>query len=414
MRITTPAPDARVDLDGIDLYDPLLYSQGDPHLVWQTLRARAPVFWNAGPAPGFWAVTRHQDVREVLRDHDTFTSEQGTVLWTLGIGDPAAGKMMAVTDPPRQRQLREAVGRPVAVHAVREHTGWLRELVRGIVEPAWDGGQWDAAAAFSRLPVATVLTLMRLPQEDVEPLLRWTYASAAPTDPNYQTGSMRWTLMRAHHQIMDYFRYWLRRRRLAPGNDLLSHLLTARAGDAPLTDDEIILNCYSLLLGGAVTTSQAITATLLALAEQGGGAGTWPAGTPADSAVEEALRWASPTTHFMRYARRDVQLHGVRIRAGDAVTAWIGSANRDDSVFAQPYRFDPARTDNHHLAFGGGAHYCIGHGLARLTLRVVVEEFFAKLERFELAGPPVHLVSNVAAGVVSAPIRVVRSSSASR
>jgi cytochrome P450 len=215
---------------------------------------------------------------------------------------------------------------------------------------------------------------------------------------------MRGTLLYAHHQIVDYFTHAVRERRTALGGDLLSHLMTMEVAQRRLTEEEVVVNCYSLLLGAAVTTSQAITATLIALSEQGGGEGRWLQDAPTSHAIEEALRWSSPTMHFMRYAVRDVELDGVRIPAGDAVVAWIASANRDEKVFADPYEFRPTRAPNKHIAFGSGAHRCIGHPLARLTLRIVFEEFFAKLERFELAGPPVHLVSNAAAGVVSAPM----------
>jgi cytochrome P450 len=407
MRITAPEKGARVALDRVDLYDAELYATGDAHLVWQTLRADCPVFWNANPAPGFWAVTRYQDVRRVLRDHEAFTSERGIVLWSLGVPDPAAGKMVAVTDPPRHQRLREPLGRPLTRHAVGDHAGWLRGLVRETVAPAWDCDVWDVAAAFARLPVASVVRLMDFPRDDVELLLQWTYAAVAPLDPHYRTGSMESTLLRSHHEVMNYFRRRVRERRTALGSDLLSHLLSVDVGGRPMTEEEVIVNCYNVFLGAAVTTSQAIVSALIAVAEQGGGGeGRWPADAPVSTAVEEALRWSSPTMNFLRHAKQDVELHGVTIREGDAVLASIASANRDERVFDRPYVFDPTRTPNPHLAFGGGAHYCVGQSLARLTLQVVFEEFFAALECFELAEPPVHLVSNLAAGVVSASIRM--------
>lgn len=407
MRITTPPSDARVDLNSIDLFDATLYTSGDAHLAWQTLRAEAPVFWNPRPSgPGFWAVTRRDDVRRVLRDHELFTSERGTVLWMLGIPDPAAGKMMAVTDPPRHKQIREPLSRPLAQQAMPSYTDGIRRVVHQIVEPAWDSQVWDAAGAFARLPVATIAMLMGLPGEDVERLLQWTYASIAPLDPHFSRGPMAATLLWAHHEIMDYFAHRVRERRAEPAPDLLSHLLSIEVRGRRLADDEVIVNCYSLLLGAAVTTSQAITASLIGLAEQGGGTGRWSPDTDVAGAVEEALRWSSPTMHFMRYAARDLVLRNVKINAGDAVTAWIASANRDELIFDRPYLFDPTRTPNRHVAFGNGPHRCVGQNLARLTLRVVFEDFFAKLDSFELAAPPVHLVSNAAAGIVSAPVRL--------
>ena len=408
MRITAPAPDDRVGLDGIDLADADLYARGDPHLVWQTLRAQCPVYWNPRPfGSGFWAVTRHSTVRRVLRDYETFTSERGTVLWMLGIPDPAARKMMAVTDPPRHTEIREQVGRPFAPHLMSGNDAWVRALVRRTIAPAWDDAEWDVAAGFARLPVASVVAMMALPDEDVEHLLRWTYASIAPMDPHYATGPVAATLMQAHHEIVEYFTGAIRGRRAALGDDLLSHLMTMEVAGRRLTEEEVVVNCYSLLLGASVTTSQAIVAPLVSLAELHGGTGRWPADAPISTAVEEALRWSSPTMHFMRYAVRDVRLDGTLVRAGDAVVAWIASANRDESVFTEPYAFQPRRAPNRHITFGSGVHRCVGHPLARLTLRIVAEEFLAKLDRFELSGPVVHLRSNAAAGVVSAPMRCV-------
>jgi cytochrome P450 len=407
MKITTPAADARTDLGGIDLFDAALYTSGDAHLAWQTLRAQAPVFWNPRPdGSGFWAVTRRADVRRVLRDHEVFTSERGTVLWMLGIPDPASGKMMAVTDPPRHKNIRRPLSQPLAQQAMPGYAADIRRLARQMVAPAWDCAVWDAAAAFARLPVASIAMLMGLPSEDIERLLQWTYACIAPWDPHFGKGHMGATLVWAHHEIMDYFAHRVRERRAEPAPDLLGHLISIEVGGRRLTDGEVIVNCYSLLLGAAVTTSQAITATLIGLAGQCGGVGRWDAGTDVANAVEEALRWSSPTMHFMRYALRDIVLHDVKIREGDAVTAWIASANRDESVFPDPYIFSPQRVPNRHIAFGSGPHRCVGQNFARLTLRIVFEEFFSKLDTFELAAPPVHLLSNAAAGVVSAPMRL--------
>jgi cytochrome P450 len=174
-----------------------------------------------------------------------------------------------------------------------------------------------------------------------------------------------------------------------------------------LTDDELVLNCLSLLLGAVVTTSQVISATFMGLAEQHGGEGHWSLATPVQPAVEEALRWSSPVTHFMRRARRDTTIYGEIIQAGEAVIAWIGSANRDETVFERPHEIDLGRAHNRHVAFGVGPHRCLGTHLARLMLRESFTELIASIESFELAGPPSHLVSNEIAGMVSLPLKVI-------
>ncbi len=173
--------------------------------------------------------------------------------------------------------------------------------------------------------------------------MRLAFATLAPLDPLYQTGSERETMVRAHYQIMQYFAGCFAERRGRPTSDLLSHILSVRVDGRPLAEKELLFNGLSLIVGAVVTTSQVISATLIALMEQGGGEGRWPGDAAADTFIEEALRWSSPVTHFMRRARKDVELEGRVIRAGDPVTAWIASGNRDKTIFDQPYVFDASR-----------------------------------------------------------------------
>jgi len=409
MIIAEPDPAAPVDVEGIDLLDTALYTRGDPHSVWQALRAQHPVFWSVPPGTGgigFWSVTRYSDVRMVLRDHEAFTSEKGTVLSLLGTDDPAGGSMMAVTDPPRHSLMRGAIGKPLSARAVPDYASWIRELVVELIEPARHGDVFDAARIFARLPVEIIVRLMDLPRDDIDMLLRWAYGCVAPSDPHYLSGNGDETEMYAHHGLIGYFDEAISDRRRALSNDLLSHILTMDFDGGRMPEEDVIANCYSLLLGGAITTSQVIGATLLGLVEQNDGEGRWEPGIPEAAAVEEALRWSSPAVHFMRYATRDVVLHDVRIREGDAVAAWLPSANRDESVFDRPYRLDLRRSPSGHVTFGSGIHRCVGQPLAKLTLRIVFDEFFTHLGAFGLAGPPVHLVSNAVAGLVSLPLRI--------
>jgi cytochrome P450 len=407
MRISRPPADARVRLDEIDLADVGLYTDGDAHLAWQTLRAQCPVFWQPRQSgEGFWAVTRQADVRRVLAEHETFTSERGTAIAMLDAPDPSAGLMMQATDPPRHRQFRQQVGKDFSAYALMGLTGQVRSFARAALEPAVDGRPWDVAEAFARLPMAVAAVMMGLPEKDVDPLLHLAYASLAPHDPRYRSGPEKATSTFAHYDIIRYFGEHVARRRESPSGDLISHLLSVEVDGRLLTEEAVLLNCLSLLLGAVVTTSHAISATIIALAEQNGGEGRWPDAMPVRAAVEEALRWSSPVTHFMRRARRDVEMHGTMIRAGDAVTAWIASANRDEDVFERPYALDFRRSPNRHVTFGVGSHRCLGSNLARLMLQHSFELLVSGIECFEIAGTPCHLASNEIAGVVSLPLRV--------
>ena len=402
MRIARPSPESRIALDEINLADPDLYTKEDAHLVWQTMRAECPVFWQRRDGgSGFWAVTRRSEVHRVLSDYQTFSSEGGTAIAMLDAPDPAAGIMMHSSDPPRHRAFRDQLGKPFSPRAVPPYSDFVRAFVRKAIEPARDGDVWDVAASFVRLPMAVGAMMMGLPEEDVDPLLRLAYASLAPADPQYKA-----TAATAHYEIIGYFTNCISSRRRSPSDDLISYLIEAEIAGSRMTDAELLSNCLSVLLGAVVTTSHVINATMIALTELRDGAGCWPDSMASQSAVEEALRWSSPVLHFMRRARRDTELCGQKIAAGDAVTAWIASANRDESTFERPYDLDFSRVPNKHVAFGAGPHTCVGSHLARLMLRISFEELSASIEAFELAAAPVHLVSSEIAGVVSLPLRI--------
>ncbi len=408
MRITSPAEGAWTAIDSINLADNDLYTQGNAHLAWKTLRAECPVYWQARRnGEGFWAVTRRADVCRVLGEHETFTSEGGTAISMLDAPDPAAGIMMQASDPPRHQQFREQLGKPFSPRAVRAYAERVRVFVKDALTPACDGDLWDAAASFSRLPMTVGAMLMGLPDADIDPLVRLAYASLAPDDPHYRiAGPAGSVAVSAHFKIIDYFTRCIEGRKRNPAEDLISYLITAEIGGRRMTDEELMSNCLSVLLGAVVTTSHAITATLLALTEQYSGEGRWPDDMPIQTAVEEALRWSSPVNHFMRRARHDTEISGQKIAAGEPVTAWIASANRDESTFERPYELDFSRTPNRHVAFGSGPHLCLGSHLARLMLQNSFEELIASIESFELADVPVHLVSTEIAGVVSLPLRI--------
>jgi cytochrome P450 len=402
-----PLPDARIALDQIQLTDTDLYTRGDPHLVWQTLRAECPVFWQKrANGQGFWVVTRLADVRRVLAEHKTFSSQQGTAIAMLDSSDPAAGLMMQATDPPRHRQFRENLGKPFTSRGVDGYAEYIQAFIRNAIEPARDGAVIDIAMTFAPLPMAVFAKIMGLPAADVDPLMRLAYASLAPDDPRYQTpDAIGQTAAYANYEILAYFADCLAERRKNLGNDLLSHLITAEVGGRRMTDDELLANCLSLLLGAVVSTSHVISATIIAFTEIHGGEGRWPRNPSMQALIEEALRWSSPLTHFMRRARHDTEIRGQKISEGDAVTAWIASANRDESAFMRPYELDFNRVPNRHIAFGAGPHICMGRNLGRLMLWHSFEQLIASIESFELADTPVHLASNEIAGVVSLPVR---------
>ncbi|WP_406293640.1 cytochrome P450 [Embleya sp. NBC_00888] len=407
MRLT-PGDGREIDLDRVDLFDLDLYTSGDPHPIWDAMRAKAPLHHQVLPdGREFWSVTRYEDVCRVLGDHREFTSERGTVVTHLGEDDVAAGKLMTSTDPPRHTQVRRAIGAKLTARAVASWQDRIRQSIVRFLEPALDGDTFDLAEKAHRLPMIVAGPLMGIPERDWDELVQLTAMVTAPSDPHFKHGSEAATLAISHHELVTYVTQWVKRRRSAGDEDgsLLDHLMSVRAGDALLTDEEIALDGYSLLLGANVTTPHTVSGTVLALVErpeQFAKVQADPSLVP--SLVEEGLRWTSAACNFMRYAVDDVEIGGGTIPARGAVVAWIGSANRDESQFTDPHRFDVTRRENRHVAFGFGPHYCIGGPLARQTLRIFFEELLQRFGSIELDGEPQHLRSYFIAGMTHLPI----------
>jgi cytochrome P450 len=323
------------------------------------------------------------------------------MLCILDTQDVAGGQMMAATDPPRHTALRAPIHRAFTRDALEAHLPQIRAAVQSLLEPALDGEPWDFAAAAMSFPTRITGTMMGLPEADWPLLARLTTMAIAYEDPEFQEGGAQETLSQSHLELFTYFSEQLLERRRSPAEDLIQRLMAIEIEGERLTDEEVIFNCYSLLLGANVTTPHSATALVMALAENPDQYDELmhDPGTLLAGAVEEGLRWSSPANHFMRYARHDTELRGVRIARGDAVSAWLGSANRDEDVFESPYKFDVRRRPNPHVAFGFGSHYCVGAPLARLALRELLAEVLRRTRRLEVVSPARHLASNFVAGV---------------
>ncbi|MGY5059939.1 cytochrome P450 [Streptomyces sp. 900105755] len=404
-----PGAAGDLNLDRVDLFDLDLFTSGDPHAIWELMRAKAPLHRQVlSDGREFWSVTRYDDVCRVLGDHQEFTSERGTVVTHLGVDDVAAGKLLTSTDPPRHTQVRRAIGARLTARAVAPWADRIRQAIVRFLEPALDGGTWDLAEQALLLPAMVTGPLLGIPERDWDELVQLTAMVTAPSDPHFQHGSEAATLAISHHELLTYITDWVKRRRSAAAGDgsLLDHLMSVRAGDMPLTDEEIALDGYSILLGANVTTPHTVSGTVLALIErpaQFAKAQAHPSLVP--NLVEEGLRWTSAACNFMRYAVNDTRIGGGTIPAGGAAVAWIGSANRDESHFPDPHEFDITRNGaKRQVAFGFGPHFCIGAPLARLTLRLFFEELLQRFASIGLDGEPQHLRSCFIAGMTHLPV----------
>jgi cytochrome P450 len=307
---------------------------------------------------------------------------------------------------------------PRAVNAM-EPT--IRTIARSLVDRLADRTECDfVQEVASQLPLAVICGLMGIPEADWPLMFQLTNQTLGAADPEYQadvlpedqrgtvTASTR-TGLDGRLKMTAYFADLLKERRTnGLGEDLVSILLESEVDGERLDEVDILAFCFLLVLAGNETTRNAISGGLLALCEHPDEHARLLADMPGliDTAVDEILRWTSPLHHMSRRATEDVEIRGQRVQQGDAVLMWYPSANRDDEVFADPYRFDVSRRPNDHLAFGFHEHFCLGAGFARKEIRVMFEELFARYPRIELAGPPARLRSNFINGIKRLPVRL--------
>jgi cytochrome P450 len=384
----------------INLVDPQLYSQGDPFSQWKWLRENEPVYWHPPTElPGFWAITRYEDIRAAYRDSETFSSAQGILLRPTDHGaDPGGGRTLALTDRPRHRQLRGLVDEWFAVRSIRALEAEMADIARNVVDQALGLGRCDFVTDIAaRIPLYVICKMMGVPETDWEHLYKLTSQAFAAGDPL--------TRRFAHLEILGYFETMQAEKAENPTDDLVSVLATALIDGERLDSEDVILNCDNLLVGGTENTRIAAAGGMLAFLEH---PEEWdklssdPGLLP--SAVEEVLRWTSTATHIMRTAVRPTEIHGRAIEVGDPVVFWLPSANRDEAVFDAPDRFDVGRQPNRHLSLGYGEHFCLGSVLARFELRLLYGELLDRSLRVELDGKPKLLDSIVVNGPERLPV----------
>lgn len=390
----------------VDLADPQTFLDPDLPELWRRIRTESPVHWNrpAGARPGFWAVTRHADVMAVYKDNTNFTSERGNVLSTLLQGnDSASGKMLAVTDGPRHREIRKLMLRSFSPRVLAPVVEKVRERSRRLITNAIAKGDFDLTTDVAdHIPINTIGDLMNVPQADRQMLVDWNTQTLGRFSSEH-TEMDEWM---ARNEILLYFSDLAQERRRSPGEDVISALATGVVDGRPLSEDEIIFNCYSLVLGADESSRMSSIGGILALASY---PDQWAAlkngDVDVDTAVEEVLRWTTPAMHFGRRALVDTMIGQQQVAAGDVVTLWNSSANLDEEVFPLPLRFDLARTPNKHVTFGYGPHFCIGAFLGRAHVGAVLGAVRSVVSSIEVLAPPTRLLSNFVFGYTSAPAR---------
>lgn len=372
---------------------------GDPWTALATLRAETPLAWD--PGIGAWFAMRHADVQAASIDNATFCSGKGILTFEIGVDYDSPPTMMH-TDPPEHTRYRKLVQPAFGPRQIRALEPVIRERTCRLLDALPIGEPFDVVPTVAEpLPLQMIGMLLGVDEADHDRFLEWSEAAipgAVPLTPEDQTRRMA--------EMHDYLLGVANDRRRSPRDDVISALANVEIDGDRLSDAELHMFLVQLLVAGNETTRHALSGGLRALADH---PEQWAALRADRSAIplafEEILRWTTPVISFMRTATRDTELGGVPIAKDDPVVLVYASANRDESVFgadADQFRFD--RSPNPQIAFGFGAHFCLGAALARLEGRVLLEELADRAEAIEPAGNVARTQSFVIAGIRSAPL----------
>ncbi|HEU5301150.1 MAG TPA: cytochrome P450 [Acidimicrobiia bacterium] len=388
-------------LDEIDLTDASVWERGAPHEWLDRLRTEDPVHWHEeSDGEGFWALTRHADVRQVSVTPGDFSSYVGGPIRRIDPDGLEQVRMMIIgMDPPEHRMFRGIVARAFTPKMIGRMSDSLRAETRRVVGGLRDHSSVDfVTEVAARIPMWSISELMGVPEADRQRLHELSHALIDDQDP--EVAPTPETSMQSSAEIYQYAAEMAARERARPSGSLTSALLAAEVDGRALTDMEYTLFFVFLIVAGNETTRTASSQGLLALLEHRDALQRLvddPSLVP--GAVEEILRWEPPIHHFRRTATVDVDLGGRQIADGDKVIMWYPGSNRDPAVFDDPHTFRIDRSPNPHQSFGIGEHFCLGANLARLSLRLLFEELLATIENIELESPPRRLHSNFINGI---------------
>lgn len=399
-------------LTDVDLLEDT-WAQGVPYDQFAMLRHQAPVFWHEHPTwEGFWAVTRYDDVRAVSRDHETFSAELGSTF--IEDHDEEALELIRMTilnmDPPKHSRYRRLVSagfKPRMIAALVDHIG---ELADAIV----DGVAGEAEIEFvervaAELPLQVICELLGVPVEDRHLIFAWSNRMVGSQDPDFRTTDDDG--QRAAGEIYAYCDALAEDRRAYPRNDIMTGLVQAEVDGDRLSTVELNMFFVTLVVAGNETTRNLISHAMLAILERPQLQAELVAGLDDDelwrSATEEFLRWGASIHNFRRTATLDTEIAGQAIKAGDKVVIYYPAANRDPAHFVDPDVFDPRRSPNDHLTFGGGGtHFCLGANLARAQITTMMRTFLRRYPGVEAAGPARRLRSDFVNGIKALPVRL--------
>ena len=392
---------ATTDLARLDLSDLDLWRDGPPHEVFRRLRDDEPLHWSdLADFPdegGFWSVVRFDDIAAVGRDHETYSSARSIILVDRlpaepGAPDPMdiAANMMITQDPPRHDRLKALVQRAFTPKRALDHSERMREIINLVYDRALadhPDGRVDLVQDVGvYVPSMVIGDMLGAPREDADKLVDWTNRTTAFEDPRLVPDLGE--VWRALEEFMPYVDSMISERETQPTDDLTTAFIEAEVDGERLSHEEVLMFFFLLMVAGNDSTRAVFTSGIKSLLDDPEQMRLVRSGeVPLEQVVEEFVRFNPAFSYMRRTATRDAELAGRRIKAGDKLALWYVSGNRDEAVFEDPDRFEVRRDPNPHQGFGGGGrHFCLGAGLARLELKLWIEETLRRFGRIGLDG----------------------------
>jgi cytochrome P450 len=389
------------------LTDPAAYADGRLRQAFTVLRRESPVHWVDCPGfKPFFALTKHADIQSAERHSDLFLARPRYKLYR-DVDEPPAGggRSLVQMDAPEHTEYRGLTADWFKPRGLRALEDDIRALAKAAVDSmAERRGSYDFVSEVSmRLPLAVICSMLGIPEEDRQLILRMTLRNFGAEDPEYQ--QLAGDLTGSVTDFAHYFADVVKDRRVNPTGDISSLLANAELHGSPLPVPQLMGYFGILATAGHDTTSSTIAGGLRALVENPGQL-RWLREdiSRVPLAVEEIIRWVSPVNSFMRTAAADTRIRGQKIAAGESVLLLYSSANRDEEAFDEPDRFDLSRSPNRHLAFGHGAHTCLGANLARMETRAFLTELIPRLRHIELTGEPELISTFFVGGLKHLPV----------
>lgn len=392
------------------------WENGPPLELFKRMRSECPIHWTSEvtelpAAKGFWSVTRAEDVHTVSRDWETYSSELGGVVVIDEVFPIELARAMFIgMDPPKHDRLKALFQAGFTPKRIAAHEEEIREIVTSVLDRLEGRDTCDLVTDVAQPAVSRVIgSFMGIPEEDDQAWADLMNTALAANDPDYSpsVGDVEETIQKAMQQIFARCSEMVAARRENPTDDLTSVLVNAEVEGQKLEEHEIVMGFFLLVAAGNDSTKATYSSAMRALMEHPDQRQLLvddPALVP--SAVEEALRMFPAFAHFRRTATKDTVLNGQEIKEGEKVVMWYASSNRDESRYEDPDRFD-ARRNPEHQAFGaGGRHFCLGTALARLELKILLEETLARYPEVELAGKPAFVESGFLNQLKTLPVRL--------